>query len=221
MLGLKMTQDERETLREQAARKVMGQILADQYKTDIENKKAQRDADAQRHRDEDRASVQQLVHATDPNNILAAFKDAQSTASGGDVRWRQKGTGDLNFDARMVGMNQQNQPNLVRDAIIREEQRKAEVQKYYRDFKTDGEREKQFKQTRKATDLDWEKRYVTQEVNIFQQNYDRELAKKEEAKRKYAEELKRQYELDRDRKRESNRMTQTEKKINYDNLQVI
>lgn len=206
--------------KEMAAKKVMQQILADQYKEEIEKKKAYRDYESQKTRDDDKNSIQQLVHATEPSNIMAQFREAQATASGTDVKWRHKGTGDLNFDARMTTVNKQNQPNLVRDAFIRDHQRKLEIEKYYQDMKMDGEREKQEKRMKKEQEVDWEKRYVTRETNIFQANYEREKAKKEELKRQYAEDLKRQYELDQERKKNSNRMTQTEKRINYENLQV-
>lgn len=221
MLGFNMNKDDQEQTKEMAAKKVMQQILADQYKSEIEKKKVQRDHENHKNREDDRMSVQQMVHATEPSTILAQFKDAQSTASGGDMRWRQKGTGDLNFDARMIAVNKKNQPNLVRDAFIRDQQRKVDVQKYYQDIKAEGEREKQEKIAKKNQEIDWEKRFVSRETNIFQKNYDREQAKKEEVKRNYADELKRQYELDQEKKKNFNRMTQTEKRLNYENLQVF
>lgn len=220
MLGLKMDKDSMDQTKEQAAKKVMQQILAEQYKEEMDRKKAIRDAETMKAKETDKMSVAQLVHETKPETIMAQFKEAQSTASGGDVRWRHKGTGELNFDARMVTMNKQSQPNLIRDAFIRDQQRKLEVEKYYKDIKADGEREKYEKRNKKDQEIDWEKRYVVRETNIFQANYEREQAKKEEQKRQYAEELKRQFELDQEKKRNSNRMTQTEKRLNYENLQV-
>ena len=93
--------------------------------------------------------------------------------------------------------------------------------KYYDEIRLDKEREEAEKRRRKNEELDWEKRYVTNEVNIFQVNQQREQAIREEQKRKYAEELKNQYLRDQEEKLNKNRMTVIEKKINYDNLQVI
>lgn len=147
-------------------------------------------------------------------------KDPSETGSQMGM-WRQKGSGDMNYDALLTSVSKNNQPNLVRDAFIREHHRKNEVMKYYDEIRLDKEKEEAEKRRRKNEELDWEKRYVTNEVNIFQVNQQREQAIREEQKRKYAEELKNQYLRDQEEKLNKNRMTVIEKKINYDNLQVI
>lgn len=215
-----MAYDQEATTKEQAAKKVVQQILADQYKQEIDKKRRLKQEADEKTRYYDTMSVQKLIEETDPKNIEDTFKNAEQTASDTDLRWRQKGQGGLNYEARMTTMNKQNQPNLVRDNYIREQQRKQELLKYYEDMKVDGQRERQEKQRNKAQELDWEKRYVTNDVNIFQTNQAREQALREEQKRKYAEELRAQYQKDQEIKANANRMTKTEKRINYDNLQV-
>lgn len=216
----KMAQDEDVKNRELAARKVVQQILAEQYKGDIEKKQREKKEADERSRHTDTMCVQKVVQETDPKNIIETFKNTQNTASDAGLRWRQKGHGDLNFDARMVTLNQQSQPNLVRDNFVRGQQRKQETLKYYEEMKLDGKRDREEKEYKKAHELDWGKRFVANDQNIFQINQARSQALREEQKRKYAEELREQYRHDQEIKRNVHRMTLTEKRLNYDNLQV-
>lgn len=217
---MKMAHDSDQQTREQAARKVMQQILADQYKTEIEKRKALRDLENGRAKEEDRIVVETLIHNTDPNMAQDQLRQTQGGSTASQMRWRQKYPGDLNFDMKTAEMSRQSQPNIIRDAFLRDQQRKQEVARYYGDIRADMEKAKQEKKSKKEEELDWEKRYISNEANIFQTNYEREVAKKDEQKRQYAEELKRQFQLNEERKREAHRMTQTEKRLNYDNLQV-
>ena len=134
--------------------------------------------------------------------------------------WRHKRQGDLNYDAMLVNVSKQNQPNLVRDAFIREYHRKQDINKYFENLKCEREREVVEKQRKRNQELDWEKKYISNEVNIFEVNQMREREAREEQKRRYAEDLRNQQQLDRDEKLNKNRMTRIEKRINNDNLQV-
>lgn len=212
--------DEEAKNKELAAKMVMKQILAEQYKAQMENKKREKQEADEKSKQYDVMSVQKLMHETDPKNILDTFKNSGQVASEQDLRWRQKGQGDLNFEARMTSMNKKNQPNIVRDNYIRDQQRKQEMLKYYADMKEDGLKDRQLKNQMRASEKDWEQRYVSNEMNIFQANQARDQALREEQKRKYAEELRAQYQRDQEMKVNSKRMTNTEKRLNYDNLQV-
>ena len=134
--------------------------------------------------------------------------------------WRHKKQGELNYEAQLVNVSKQNQPNLVRDAYIRDYHRKQDATRYFEDLRTEKDREKSTKMRRKEEELDWEKRYISNEMNIFQASLQREREQREEQKRRYAEDLKRQMQLEQEEKLNRNRMTKTEKRINYDNLQV-
>lgn len=142
---------------------------------------------------------------------------AESASQG---MWRHKRQGDLNYDAMLVNVSKQNQPNLVRDAFIREYHRKQDINKYFENLKCEREREVVEKQRKRNQELDWEKKYISNEVNIFEVNQMREREAREEQKRRYAEDLRNQQQLDRDEKLNKNRMTRIEKRINNDNLQV-
>lgn len=220
ILEQKMAMDEEAKNKELAAKMVMKQILAEQYKAQMENKKREKQEADEKSKQHDVMSVQKLMHETDPKNILDTFKNSGQVASEQDLRWRQKGQGDLNFEARMTSMNKKNQPNIVRDNYIRDQQRKQEMLKYYADMKEDGLKDRQLKNQMRASEKDWEQRYVSNEMNIFQANQARDQALREEQKRKYAEELRAQYQRDQEMKVNSKRMTNTEKRLNYDNLQV-
>lgn len=142
------------------------------------------------------------------------------TESASQGMWRHKRQGDLNYDAMLVNVSKQNQPNLVRDAFIREYHRKQDINKYFENLKCEREREVVEKQRKRNQELDWEKKYISNEVNIFEVNQMREREAREEQKRRYAEDLRNQQQLDRDEKLNKNRMTRIEKRINNDNLQV-
>lgn len=137
------------------------------------------------------------------------------------TNWRHKKQGDLNYEALLVNVSKQNQPNMVRDAYIRDYHRKQDVTRYFEDLRSEKDRERSSKQRRKEEELDWEKRYISKEVNIFQANLQREKEQREEQKKRYAEDLKRQMQLEQEEKLNRNRMTKTEKRINHDNLQVL
>lgn len=221
MLEHKMALDEDAKNKELAAKKVMQQILAEQYKMEIEKKRKEKHEAEEKSKQQDTMSVQKLIHETDPNIILETFKNTGQTSSEQDLRWRQKGTGNLNFEARMTTINKQNQPNIVRDNYIRDQQRKQETLKYYSDMKEEGNKDRQIKNQMRVSEKDWEKRYISNELNIFQENQARQQALRDEQKRKYAEELKAQYHRDQEVKVNARRMTNTEKRLNYDNLQVV
>lgn len=146
--------------------------------------------------------------------------DNMSETSSIQGRWRHKNQGALNYDATLVNISKQNQPNMVRDAYIREHHRQEGLKKYYQDLQVDRDREKEAKQRNRENELDWEKRYITNENNIFQINQEREQQLREEKRKRYAEELRQQIQQDHEDKLRKNRMTQVEKKINYDNLQA-
>lgn len=134
--------------------------------------------------------------------------------------WRQKWQGDLNFEANLLNISKQNQPNMVRDNYIRDHHRKQEIMKHYEDLKNRREKDREEKGKRKAEEADWEKRYLNNELSMFQKQQQEQAALREEQKRKYAEELRAQYQKDQEEKLKRNRMTAVEKRLNYDNLQV-
>ena len=82
------------------------------------------------------------------------------------------------------------------------------------------ERDREMKMQARNNNLDWEKRFLSNETNIFQMNQQREQQMREEKRKKYAEELKLQMQIDNEERMRKNQMTRVEKKINYDNLQA-
>lgn len=143
---------------------------------------------------------------------------SETSASMG--RWRHKNQGSMNYEAKMVNLNKNNQPNMMRDAYIRDQQRQDETKKYYDNLKVDFERDRETKMKKRESELDWGKRYVSNEQNIFQINQQREQDLREEKKKRYAEELKSQIMQDEEEKLKKNKMSRTEKRLNYDNLQA-
>lgn len=135
-------------------------------------------------------------------------------------RHRLKHPGDLNYDAKMTDAMMNTEPNIMRDAFVREEQRKMDRIKYYEGFKIDREREKETKEKRKLDDLEWQRKIVSQDKNIFLEDQERRKIQREELKHQYAQELRQQYMKDQEAKMNQNGMTALERRINQDNLQV-
>lgn len=134
--------------------------------------------------------------------------------------WRHKNKGDSNYEALLVNVSKNNQPNMVRDNYLRDYHRKQATNQYYASLLDDQLKEKALREANKQKELDWGKRFVQNDQNIFVAQQEREEQRKNELRQKYAQELKAQYLADQEAKKERNRMTRTEKRLNYDNLQA-
>ena len=135
-------------------------------------------------------------------------------------RHRLKHPGELNYDAKMADASLKNEPNFMRDAFVREEQRRLDRLKYYEGYRIDRERGREVKEKQKTDDLDWQKKIVVQDNNIFFEEQERRKIQREEMKKQYASELREQFMKSQEAKVNQVGMTALERRINQDNLQV-
>lgn len=69
----KKARDEEAANREKAAKKVIQEALAEQYRKEMEAKKKQKDQENEKTRQQDTLTVQQLIHETDPDTMRATM----------------------------------------------------------------------------------------------------------------------------------------------------
>jgi hypothetical protein len=135
-------------------------------------------------------------------------------------RHRLKHPGDLNYDAKMVDAMMKSEPNIMRDAFIREEQRKLDRFDYYEGLKLDRDREKEVKEKKRLDELEWQKKFAHQNKNIFLEEQEKRKYQRDELKKQYASELREQYMKSQEAKVNQVGMTALERRLNQDNLQV-
>lgn len=239
MLEQQRKREEEIAVRELAAKKTVQSIIGEQYRQQMEERRTLKETEFARNRQHETAYIQKSLAETDPERLkneamvaeVLIFQRAlghreamtqDQSDMGADVtrRHRLKHPGDLNYDAKMTDAMMNTEPNIMRDAFVREEQRRLDRLKYYEGFRLDRERDKEVKEKRKQDDLEWQRKIVNQDKNIFFEEQERRKFERDELKKQYAGELRDQYMKSQEAKINQTGMTALERRINQDNLQV-